>query len=547
MDSHRLQGQFQLPGKDDHDDRLQMDSSIPVQLEGEEEKEHKECFGFAETLEEKLLIRLKEQESTSGSRRCSICDKRFNSGKALGGHMRIHVPYRKFKEDRYFLEKIQKRPRKREFKIQNHRNPKLKKLVASSNDLNDLMQNGKPTCSLCNKSFPSMKSLFGHMRCHPEREWRGMLPPPLMRLTAARNSSCSNVSDALPRKADDQNDSATNPSTSTSGSAINLLQSMPGWSVTAKRCRRSLISDASGSVSALEEGNQIQDVAAVCSLMLLACGNSRDFNPSPSYCDQSAVETSTNWKPNSDEIGDKDTLCDYYTSSKMRKPKTKPTAIGSKWYLPSKKLRMDERDNMETLVGKNERDDSGSYEFVLDKSTDNNQGHKKESEEAEDEDGDEMNESGKKRRKRRMIKLRNLQLQESPTVGGDGKYSCSTCNKCFPTYQALGGHRSSHHKISTSFKLEESSSALAAEEEHIVKEAVAASLSGAEVTTTAVATSTVCNKSLPSGEALGGHKRCDWTGQAESSAAASSPGNLDSETGRRVLGFDLNELPAMED
>ncbi|GAV74758.1 zf-C2H2_6 domain-containing protein, partial [Cephalotus follicularis] len=47
-------------------------------------------------------------------------------------------------------------------------------------------------CSLCNdgRTFTSMKGLFGHMRSHPEREWRGINPP-----NNEKHSPASTISD----------------------------------------------------------------------------------------------------------------------------------------------------------------------------------------------------------------------------------------------------------------------------------------------------------------------------------------------------------------
>ncbi|KAL5569089.1 hypothetical protein UlMin_025664 [Ulmus minor] len=36
-----------------------------------------------------------------------------------------------------------------------------------------------PNCRVCGREFGSWKALFGHMRSHPERQWRGAFPPPV--------------------------------------------------------------------------------------------------------------------------------------------------------------------------------------------------------------------------------------------------------------------------------------------------------------------------------------------------------------------------------
>ncbi|CAA0813179.1 C2H2 type zinc finger transcription factor family [Striga hermonthica] len=82
---------------------------------------------------------------------CKECEKSFNSGKALGGHMSsAHVQASKD----YSFNKLNS------------------KITGSSSP------GPGPECPICGKRFHSQKSLYGHMRCHPDREWRGMEPPP---------------------------------------------------------------------------------------------------------------------------------------------------------------------------------------------------------------------------------------------------------------------------------------------------------------------------------------------------------------------------------
>ncbi|KAG4969861.1 hypothetical protein JHK85_036282 [Glycine max] len=111
-------------------------------------------------------------------RECNICGKVFSSGKALGGHRRSH---------------FQKHQKKVKVRFTNHSSK-----AGDSSNINranncdyDADDDGKRICCICKKEFPTKNALFGHMRSHPERSWKGVSPPTR---SPNKNSSSSSLS-----------------------------------------------------------------------------------------------------------------------------------------------------------------------------------------------------------------------------------------------------------------------------------------------------------------------------------------------------------------
>ncbi|XP_010418991.1 PREDICTED: uncharacterized protein LOC104704634 [Camelina sativa] len=101
---------------------------------------------------------------------CVICKKQFSSGKAYGGHVRIHSTEYNNKGK---MKKKLKMTKKNKRKIGLVKKDKEKEIDLISTDME-----GKIRCCLCGKAFQTMHSLFGHMRRHPDRSWKGIRPPP---------------------------------------------------------------------------------------------------------------------------------------------------------------------------------------------------------------------------------------------------------------------------------------------------------------------------------------------------------------------------------
>lgn len=172
---------------------------------------------------------------------CKECNKSFSSGKALGGHMSsAHV--------------------------QANKDYSSKTKLSSSKRKSPASYSGSPnnTCDLCGKKFHSKKSLFGHMRCHPERDWRGMEPPPEPRIDSADASS-------------EDDDEAGDHADGSSSGRHELGFTLMGWP-TSKRGRGPVTSAAAGG----DSGSEKEPIVAGLQLLkMLNGGESRKEEDDP--------------------------------------------------------------------------------------------------------------------------------------------------------------------------------------------------------------------------------------------------------------------------
>ena len=126
------------------------------------------------------------------------------------------------------------------------------------------------------------------------------------------------------------------------------------------------------------------------------------------------------------------------------------------------------------------------------------------------------------------------------------RFRCAVCGKAFASYQALGGHKSSHRKPATPEQYAATLATPASGGDF--DEATASSSSGSAGGGAASGgphRCTICRRGFATGQALGGHKRCHyWDGA--SSVSVSLLASASGSSGVTVRNFDLNLMPVLE-
>jgi hypothetical protein len=127
------------------------------------------------------------------------------------------------------------------------------------------------------------------------------------------------------------------------------------------------------------------------------------------------------------------------------------------------------------------------------------------------------------------------------------EFKCSVCGKSFGSYQALGGHKTSH-RVKQPAPLVEAPvpiSAIPPQVAELREPATSSTAASSDGTTASkVHRCSICQKEFPTGQALGGHKRKHYDGSVGSSAAETSEVGSSENRSAAARAFDLN-LPAM--
>nr|XP_010936336.1 zinc finger protein ZAT1 [Elaeis guineensis] len=417
---------------------------------------------------------------------CKVCRKSFPCGRSLGGHMRSHLALNSLTEA--------------EERLQSSRssigvgagyglreNPK--KTWRLSDSGGDRSPRQAKLCKKCGKVFPSWKSLFGHMRCHQEKSHHNL------------------------EEGEEQDKELEEQEGSWSAGGQSDNETL----IPRRRRRSRQVASIPGSLSPVLESKKEQENVAL-SLMMLSSdtGFWSGISPVAESSDKNSVVLE-DLGSEGDEIGKAKKRSEFIASRNGDKGDG------------LKKMESDvSNDDDNGFVKDDEFKKPKAYASDTDEFEYSYEASRKGSLEKKDLNCG-LAELGRKTRSDQWHSVvgKYSKLGSRSEIGvsnGEfskvslkrGRYECATCNKFFPSYQALGGHRASHKRIKGCFasrtegsenSLETDASIEPAQFEESIHKNVGIDASSEASKKVKSHECPICGKVFSSGQALGGHKR----------------------------------------
>lgn len=469
-------------------------------------------FGSSDLVQFRSMER-QDQEILLQKHFCKLCSRSFPCGRSLGGHMRSHLIGNSSENG--------ERSRNSSSGIDGsvhtsyvlRENPRKScKFAAESSGVggggeDTLLQNqNDKVCKECGKSFQSWKALFGHMKCHSEKI--------MMISTMNSKKSKNHVEEA----ADSWNVVADSHSDDSEAAAGAKNNNGPNRK---KRSRR---------VTATKRYNQVVNAATTNSSTLTAANSASPCVSENVVVEHEHEEVAMSLIMLSRDVGswgglNSVTECSDNNSEFLgirSSSQAQQEAANSE--IKAKKVKADEKLKKPKSRGSGIPISGGSKMKTseADRYKDFNLVDRARLEKSEvDVPSNAQGSSDKRKRIERDDDHSEFwfsSLDSEKKI----RFECSTCNKSFHSYQALGGHRASHKKTKDGDKNNDHYSAApnhtaAYSSEQSIQEFADNKVESSSSKKIKVAhhECPICFKVFPSGQALGGHKRSHLIAEAK--------------------------------